>query len=52
MQFLITGSTGHFGEALVRTLQDSPHEVAGLDLLKSPFTTDVGSITDPDFVRD
>lgn len=51
MRVLVTGSAGHLGEALVRTLRESQHEVAGLDLLSSPFTTHVGSITDPDFVR-
>jgi nucleoside-diphosphate-sugar epimerase len=51
MRILVTGSSGHLGEGLIRTLQDSPHEVTGLDLLASPFTTHVGSICDPDFIR-
>lgn len=51
MRILVTGSAGHLGEALVRTLRERQHEVAGLDLLESAFTTHVGSITDPDFVR-
>ena len=51
MRVLVTGSAGHLGEALVRTLQASRHEVAGLDLLDSPFTTHIGSASDPDFVR-
>ena len=46
MKVLVTGSSGHLGEALVRTLQDLQHEVVGLDILESPFTTDVGSILD------
>ena len=46
MQVLVTGSAGHLGEALVRTLRERQHEVAGLDLLDTPFTTHVGSITD------
>ncbi|HKB90307.1 MAG TPA: NAD(P)-dependent oxidoreductase [Opitutaceae bacterium] len=46
MRVLVTGSAGHLGEALVRTLQNLKHEVVGLDLLESPFTTHVGSITD------
>src|ERR1700742_1999432 len=46
-RFLVTGSSGHLGEALVRTLRDQGHDVVGLDLLDSPFTTVVGSITDP-----
>ncbi len=48
---LVTGSSGHLGEALVRTLRARGREVVGLDLLDSPFTSRVGSITDPDVVR-
>src|SRR5579862_3531816 len=51
MKVLVTGSSGHLGEALVRTLKDLQHEVVGLDLLESPFTTCVGSITDRSCVR-
>lgn len=47
----MTGSAGHLGEALVRVLRDSGHEVVGLDLLASPFTTVTGSITDRDIIR-
>jgi nucleoside-diphosphate-sugar epimerase len=46
MKFLVTGSTGHLGEALVRTLRDLDHEVVGLDILNSPYTTHVGSISE------
>jgi nucleoside-diphosphate-sugar epimerase len=31
MRFLVTGSAGHLGEALMRTLEDSNHEAIGLD---------------------
>jgi UDP-glucose 4-epimerase len=51
MKVLVTGSSGHLGEALVRTLQDLQYEVVGLDLLESPFTTHVGSIADRYRVR-
>ena len=51
MRVLVTGSAGHLGEALVRTLRDLKHEVVGLDILASPFTTQVGSISDRTFVR-
>src|SRR5258707_15327668 len=51
MKALVTGSSGHLGEALVRTLTDLGHEVVGLDILDRPFTTHVGSITDGSFVR-
>ena len=40
---LVTGSAGHLGEALVRVLRASGRDVAGLDLLPSPFTTTTGS---------
>jgi len=46
MRFLVTGSAGHLGEALCRTLLELGHEVVGLDILESPYTTVVGSITE------
>ncbi len=51
MKILVTGSSGHLGEALVRTLQEANHEVVSLDIKSSPFTTIVGSITDRECVR-
>lgn len=51
MSFLVTGSAGHLGEALVRTLREKAIEVRGLDVLESPFTTIKGSITDRSVVR-
>ena len=51
MRVLVTGSAGHLGEGLVRILRERRHEVAGLDLLESRFTTHVGSISDREFVR-
>jgi nucleoside-diphosphate-sugar epimerase len=50
-RILVTGSAGHLGEALVRVLSDLGHDVVGLDVLDSPFTTVVGSIGDRDVVR-
>ncbi|MDB5636609.1 MAG: NAD-dependent epimerase [Bradyrhizobium sp.] len=52
MTVLVTGSAGHLGEALVRTLTSLQYEVVGLDILDSPFTSCVGSITDRAVVRD
>jgi UDP-glucose 4-epimerase len=43
---LVTGSAGHLGEALVRTLRAAGRPVRGLDVKGSPFTDAVGSITD------
>jgi UDP-glucose 4-epimerase len=51
MKALVTGSSGHLGEALVRTLLDLGHEVAGLDSRESPFTTHVGSVADRSLVH-
>ncbi len=52
MKVLVTGSSGHLGEALVRTLERTAHQVAGLDLVPSPYTTHVGSIVDRAFVKE
>lgn len=51
MKILVTGSSGHLGEALVRTLNAAQHEVVGLDVLPSDFTSHVGSIVDRNHVR-
>ena len=51
MKVLVTGSSGHLGEALVRTLRERGDEVIGLDILPSPFTTHLGSIIDRSMVR-
>ncbi len=49
---LVTGSSGHLGEALVRTLREHGREVVGADLLPGPFTSLVGTIADRAFVRE
>ena len=51
MKILVTGSTGHLGEALVRTLRRRGDEVVGLDVLGSPFTTHIGSVDDRSVVK-
>src|SRR5258706_11521855 len=51
MRVLVTGSAGHLGEALVRRLKDLKYEVIGLDILASPFTDQVGTITDRAYVK-
>ncbi|MGJ4942802.1 NAD-dependent epimerase/dehydratase family protein [Bradyrhizobium sp. HKCCYLS1011] len=51
MTYLVTGSSGHLGEALVRTLQARNCDVLGIDILPGAFTDRVGSIADRDFVR-
>lgn len=46
MKALVTGSSGHLGEALLRTLLGLGHEVVGLDVLDGPCTTNAGTICD------
>jgi len=47
----VTGSAGHLGEALSRVLLERGHDVTGIDLKASPYTTVVGSVADRDVVR-
>ncbi|TPQ31178.1 NAD-dependent epimerase [Bradyrhizobium guangdongense] len=51
MTILVTGSAGHLGEGILRTLRAGGSTVHGVDLKESEFTDQVGSITDPGFVR-
>jgi UDP-glucose 4-epimerase len=51
MKLLVTGSAGHLGEALVRTLKNLDHDVVSIDINSSPFTTHPGSIVDRQHVR-
>src|ERR1051325_8933646 len=51
MRILVTGSAGHLGEALVRTLRQTGDEVVGLDRKASEYTALVGSIVDRAFVE-
>jgi UDP-glucose 4-epimerase len=51
VRILVTGSAGHLGEALMRTLPVQGHDVVGLDILDSPQTSVVGSVADRDTVR-
>jgi UDP-glucose 4-epimerase len=51
VRLLVTGSSGHLGEALVRVLREAGEDVAGLDLLPGPFTDVVGSVADRTLVR-
>lgn len=50
MKYLVTGSSGHLGEALVRVLSARHSDVVSIDLKPGPFTQAVGSIADRGFV--
>jgi UDP-glucose 4-epimerase len=52
MRLLVTGSSGHLGEGLMRTLQNTTHHAIGLDIKAGPFTQRVGSISDRAFVKE
>jgi nucleoside-diphosphate-sugar epimerase len=52
MRTLVTGSSGHLGEALVRTLRARGDDVVGLDMRPSRFTDVVGSVNDPKLMRE
>ena len=51
MAILVTGSAGHLGEALMRTLLEAGHRCIGVDLKPSAFTHKVGSIADRGVVK-
>src|SRR5687767_9682583 len=51
MTILVTGSAGHLGEALMRTLLEAGRPSIGVDVKESAFTHEVGSITDRRFVQ-
>ena len=50
-RILVTGSSGHLGDGLVRMLRRAGREAVGVDLSPGPFTSAVGSIVDRAFVR-
>jgi len=50
MPILVTGSAGHLGEALIRSIRADGGSAIGIDLKPSPFTDHVGSICDRAFV--
>jgi UDP-glucose 4-epimerase len=52
MTILVTGSAGHLGEALMRTLRAAGTNARGIDIKESPFTDRSGSICDRTFLRE
>jgi len=51
MKVLVTGSAGHLGEALMRTLRATSRPALSVDIKPSAFTDRVGSISDRTFVE-
>ncbi len=51
MKVLVTGSSGHLGEALMRQLPGLGHEPVGLDAVAGGFTDIVGSVGDRQVVE-
>jgi nucleoside-diphosphate-sugar epimerase len=51
VRVLVTGSSGHLGEALMRVLPTSGHVPVGLDARDSSYADVVGSILDRSSVR-
>ncbi|MBB6108739.1 UDP-glucose 4-epimerase [Mucilaginibacter lappiensis] len=51
MSILVTGSAGHLGEAILRSLKAQGRQAQGVDIKASAFTDHIGSITNREFVR-
>jgi UDP-glucose 4-epimerase len=51
MIILVTGSAGHLGEAVMRSLRATGRAALGVDVAPSPFTDAIGSICDRAFVK-
>lgn len=51
MRILVTGSSGHLGEAICTTLNVLGINYIGIDIIQSTFTTHIGSIKDRTFIH-
>ncbi len=51
MRILVTGSSGHLGEAIIRTLQNKKIDYIGIDIKGSDYTSQPGSILDKEFIE-
>ena len=52
MKILVTGSSGHLGNAICQILKKNQIDYLGIDLKEGEFTTKIGSICDRAFVKD
>jgi UDP-glucose 4-epimerase len=52
MRIVVTGSSGHLGEGLARTLRARGDDVVGVDIRDGEFTTLLGSVSDEKIVRE
>lgn len=50
MTYLVTGSSGHLGEALVKVLRELGRDVISIDIKAGPYTDVTGSISDAGLV--
>lgn len=48
-KILITGSSGHSGSQIADLLQGA-YDIVGVDLVEGKYTSDIGSLTDKDFL--
>jgi len=51
MKALVTGSSGHLGEALMRTLRAQGDTALGVDIKPSPYTDVVGSVANKSLIQ-
>lgn len=51
MTILVTGSSGHLGEALCRNFEDEGRAYIGADIKPGPFTSQLGDLADPAFAQ-
>jgi len=52
VRYVVTGSSGHLGEGLVRVLRGRSADVVSVDIKPGPYTDHIGTITDRAFVAE
>lgn len=51
-KILVTGSSGHLGEAIIRVLRSRKIDCRGIDIKESEYTSKTGSIADRMFIKE